>query len=196
MVYRTRRRLLLHCPMVEEVNELAQSYGWPAVYEADRDMEKGRGVEVNWGVTRQVVLGYLESHISNDCCIVAVGKDPELAERVIRQMDDDLAGEIESVADLLTAIQDESDPRQLARSLVRAGFGAPREFDQSFFDAFVKAARNHAEYRVRDIAISSLVYMEWPEFRPVLEQIKERDPEEQVRARATIVLGAYDAAGM
>ncbi|MFF1355521.1 HEAT repeat domain-containing protein [Streptomyces sp. NPDC058297] len=182
--------------MADEINELAQSYGWPVVYEADRDFDKGKGREVNWGVTEQVVLGYLESHISNDCCIVAVGNSLELPERVVRQMDDDLEGEIESVADLLRAIQDEEDPRRLAQSLVRAGFGAPREFDQGFFDAFAKASREHDDYRVRDIAISSLVYMEWPEFKPLLEEIREHDPEDQVRARAAIVLRAYEAAGM
>ncbi len=196
MVYRTRRRALRHSPMVDEINELAQSYGWPVVYEADRDFDRGKGREVNWGVTQQVVLGYLESHISNDCCLVAVGKDIELTERVIRQMDDDLEDEIESLAELLGAIQDDEDPRRLAQSLVRAGFGAPREFNQDFFDAFTKAARENDEYRVRDIAISSLVYIEWPQFKPMLEEIKARDPEEQVRARATMVLRAYEAAEM
>ncbi|MER7506186.1 hypothetical protein AB0L05_35530 [Nonomuraea pusilla] len=182
--------------MADEINELAQSYGWPVVYEADRNFDRGKGREVNWGVTRDVVLGYLESHISNDCCIVAVGKDSELAERVIRHMDDDLEDEIESVAELLAAIQDAEDPRDLAQSLVRAAFGAPREFDQEFFAAFAKAAREHGEYRVRDIAVSSVVYIEWPEFKPLLERIQARDSEEQVRARAAIVLHAYTAAGM
>lgn len=196
MVYRTRRRVLRHSPMADEINELAQSYGWPIVYEADRNFDRGKGREMNWGVTREVVLGYLESHISNDCCIVAVGKDSELAERVIRQMDDDLEDEIESFAELLAALQDDEDPRHLAQSLVRAGFGAPREFDQEFFATFAKAAREHDEYRVRDIAISSVVYIEWPEFRPLLEEIQAHDSEEQVRARAAIVLRAYKAVGM
>lgn len=196
MVYRTRRRVLRHSPMADEINELAQSYGWPVVYEADRDFDRGTGREVNWGVTEQVVLGYLESHISNDCCLVGVGKDPELAERVVRQMDVDLEDEIESLVELLAAIQEDEDPRRLAQSLVRAGFGAPREFDEEFFDAFAKAARENDEYRVRDIAISSLAYIEWPEFKPMLEEIKAHDPEEQVRARASMVLRAYEAAGM
>ncbi|MFI7134149.1 hypothetical protein ACIBQ1_51375 [Nonomuraea sp. NPDC050153] len=182
--------------MADEINELAQSYGWPVVYEADRNFDRGKGREVNWGVTREAVLGYLESHISNDCCIVAVGKDSELAERVIRQMDDDLGDEIESFAELLAAIQDDEDPRHLAQSLVRAGFGAPREFDQEFFATFAKAAREHDEYRVRDIAISSIVYIEWPEFRLLLEEIQAHDSEERVRARAAIVLHAYKAVGM
>ncbi|MEU6224207.1 hypothetical protein [Streptomyces sp. NPDC047042] len=182
--------------MADEINELAQSYGWPVVYEADRDFDKAKGREVNWGVTKQVVLGYLESHISNDCCIVAVGHDPELAERVMRQMDDDLQDEIEDVSDLLRAITSEDNPQRLAQALVRVGFGAPRDFDQEFFEAFRKAARQNDEYRVRDIAVSSIAYVEWREFKPLLIEIKADDPEEQVRARAAIVLRAYEAAGM
>ncbi|MEI8408935.1 MULTISPECIES: hypothetical protein [unclassified Kribbella] len=195
-VYRTRRRVLQRCPVDDEIDDLAQSYGWPVVYDADRDFDRGRGREVNWGVTSDSVLGYLESHISNDCCLVGVGKDPGQAEEIIARVEADLAGEIESVDGLLAVLQDEDDPRLLARGLVRAGFGAPREFDRVFFDAFAAAACHHPVYQVRDIAISSMVYIEWPEFAPLLERIKAEEPDEQVRARATMVHSAYQAAGL
>lgn len=195
-IHRSRRRVLRRSPMADEINEFAASYDWPVVYEAQPS--KSKGYEVNWGITPSLVLGYLESNISNDCCVVAVGTEAEAAELVIERIDEELAAEIEPVDSLLATIQAgaSGDARVLARGLVRAGFGAPLECHPEFFNAFSAAVREHPEPRVRDIAIASLVFMEWPEFKPVLAEVVVSEPDLQIRERATSVLAAYDASGL
>ncbi|MEU5301209.1 hypothetical protein ACH4YO_06765 [Streptomyces noursei] len=193
MPYRTRRRVLNHFPMSEDIDLLAHGHGWPISYSQEKDFERGKGIEVNWEVSERLTLGYLESHIANVCCVVAVGHDPEEAERLISDVETKLPNKVIDVAEILLGIQDDSDPRKLAKSLVRAGFGAPITFDEQFFKAFEEASTTHPIHNVRSIAITSIAYIEWPEFMPVLRTIESTDPNETVRARATLVLRAYEA---
>ncbi|MFF0623139.1 hypothetical protein [Streptomyces sp. NPDC004296] len=180
--------------MSEDIDLLAHGHGWPIAYSREKDFERGRGVEVNWEVRERLMLGYLESHIANVCCVVAVGHDPEEAERLIADVETKLPNRVIDTTDILLGIQDDSDPRKLAKSLVQAGFGAPITFDEQFFKAFEEASTAHPIHNVRSIAITSIAYVEWPEFIPVLRTIESTDPNENVRARATLVRRAYEAA--
>jgi hypothetical protein len=150
---------------------------------------------VQWHVADDLVFDYLESYLTTDGCILAIGPDAVQAERLMQEVESDLAAQIFGEAELISRI-DTDDLPSIGRALVQAGLGAPLRYDQAFFDSISAKATSYPEFRIRETAVFSMAYTEWPEFVPLLRNILNNDQEERVRLRAQIVFDGYIGAGL
>jgi hypothetical protein len=194
--YRTRRRVLRDSPMERDFSIYVGSRNWAHERSVPRDVSAAVDHEVLWRATESVLFDYLEAYLSGDACILGLSADLTQAESLMKIVESDFEGMIYELDELLDRIEISADPQELARALIRAGLGAPLTFNQEFFDLMVHHATSNTEFRIREIAIYSMVYMEWPEFLPVLRRISADDPEMRVRDRAQILLDAYREAGI
>jgi hypothetical protein len=182
--------------MEDRVAAFAESLHWTMTYDVPRNLETATDHEVTWEVEDGLALDYLESYLTGDCCVLALGENLDDAERLMESIESDFEESIFELGELLDGVDHARSGPDLARSLIRAGLGAPLGYDEEFFATFVREASADSEPRIREFALCSMVYTEWPQFVPVLKEIKSNDLEERVRDRAAIVLKAYDAAGL
>lgn len=89
---------------------------------------------------------------------------------------------------------DESEEERLQTASL-LGLLAPAEFDPEAFEA-LRVLLTAPSPAVRCRAIMAAAYPAWPQFRPLLESLREGDPEPEVRARADAALEAYDKLGI
>jgi hypothetical protein len=193
---RTRRRVLRECPLEQDFEIYTQSRNWPKERSVPRDVSSAVDHEVLWRASEGVLFDYLEAYLTGDCCILGLSTDLAQAEKLMEGVESDFEGLIFEIGELLDRVEMSDNPQELARALIRAGLGAPTDYDQEFFELMVNYATSHSEFRIREFAICSMVYMEWPEFVPILRKIAVTDPEPRVRDRAQILLSAYRAAGI
>jgi hypothetical protein len=193
---RTRRRVLRGSPMEQDFAIYVESRGWPEERSVPRDVSAAVDHEVLWRATEGVLFDYLEAYLTGDACVLGLSLDLQRAEKIMESVESDFEGIIFEQDELLDRIEMSASPQELARALIRAGLGAPLRYDKEFFDLIVGHATSHSESRIREIAICSMVYTEWPEFLPVLRRIVTSDPETRVRDRAQILLTAYRSAGI
>lgn len=84
-----------------------------------------------------------------------------------------------------------------ARRLNRnwASLGLPTEYTEEFFTR-IRDATRHPEWMVRDIAVSAIASLAWPQFRSVLRDVARNDSAERVRDNAALVLASFDRVGI
>jgi hypothetical protein len=82
------------------------------------------------------------------------------------------------------------DDRTLA--VARLAVASPTDFEPLYFEAF-RAALASPEPAVRRAAVWHTGYPGWPQFRGPLEQIRDADPEPELREAATKMLDAITA---
>lgn len=87
---------------------------------------------------------------------------------------------------LLGAIDGATSTDMLIEALIRAGLGAPPEFDEDFF-AHLTAYFHHPEVDVRAAAVLAVCYAPWREYLPLLRELAERDPDKEVRLDAGLM---------
>ena len=174
---------------------IAESEGWPQIAKYSRDVDSARDYEVVWQV-ESATVHYLESYLTGDCAAVGIGADIDSAEIPLRMLDRILPGAAYEQDELLDRVEMETEDRELAGSLIRAGLGAPLSSDDDYFEVMTRFSTEHPNPRIRQFALCGIVYIEWPEFVPLLRRISTDDPAESVRTRAAVVLDAYRAAGM
>lgn len=96
-----------------------------------------------------------------------------------------------SLQDVLTFVERAEDPKEQSKIAAMLGILAPDKFDAISFNAFSQLLSSSSP-GVRQMAILAAAYRGWPEFKRLLQHIKESDPEDFVRWRAEVALQAYD----
>jgi len=191
--YIQTRRLVLHgCPARQQAEQFAQSRGWRLLSESF-DTTAGASIELIWGIGPRIAFYYVENAVSDDCCVGLAGEDRDAAARLLPSLVESF--DVWTVEGLLDAIDGAEGPVASARAIMRAGLGAPVEYDERFFSRLRDAAE-HSEPMVREIALCAMVYPGWPQFRPILRRAAEFDPVERVAERATYILEGFDRAGV
>lgn len=99
------------------------------------------------------------------------------------------------LAELVAEVDSASVPVALARALIRAGLGAPEEFDDRFFTRIDDALR-HADPRVRETVLWSVSFVPYPNYRPQLAFVRDNDAVEDLRDTAGILLEGFDDSGV
>lgn len=193
-ILRTQRRVLRIFPFAEEAGAVASSQGWVKTYDVPRDADLSRPREITWQVEPGLGFGYLESYLSKDCCFFGLGEDADASDRMIAGIADEFRADIYGEDELVEAVTTGGSPAQLARAVVRAGLGAPLEYDPEFADPIAAVATNHDEQRVRYVAVHTMLYTEWPQFAPLLRRIVHHDPSDTVRGMAERVLRVFEEA--
>ncbi|WP_381800050.1 HEAT repeat domain-containing protein [Streptomyces niveus] len=176
-----------------EVSDVAAELGWGRFAVHPADPEEGTTYQVVWRVGTKLSLNYFEDEIARNSYVVVTGED----ETAVRGTAELVEARLNtwSVDSLLAEVDEAEEPIELARAVIRAGLGAPDNFDERFF-VRVNSALGHADPRVREAALWSVTYSAWADFRPRLEGVCRNDDVPDLRETAAIVLEGFDEAGI
>lgn len=185
----TPRYILRSYPGLDSVERYVQEKEWSLISEAKENQALGVKHEIRWLTPTTITLHYEEDYISRQSYVYLAGDDFDSLPMLVADLTESLKPW--SRAELLQAIGDARTGPERARAVLRAGLGAPMEFDQEFFDA-ISACMTADEIPLRDAGILAAGASQWPQFRPALERIAAEDPEAEVRDMAQATLRAYD----
>jgi hypothetical protein len=187
--HQSDRLVLGRSPQDDAVEELASEEGWQRVEE----VTEAGARQVLWAVGPGSSLTYVEDPVSHNAYAVLVSEDREEFERVLDVIREELMP-MERRA-LLTSIDEAREPLARARAVIRAGLGAPVQYDEEFFTR-IREAFGSSETWVREAAVWATAYSPWPQYRPLLAAVAESDPEEKLRSDAAAILAGFDAEGV
>jgi hypothetical protein len=187
--HQSDRLVLGRSPQDEGVEELASEQGWQRV----EDVTEDGGRQVLWAVGPGTSLTYVEDPVSHNAYAVLVSEDKETYEQVLDVIIDELMPWQRRA--LLSSIEQAEEALARARAVIRAGLGAPDHYDEDFFTR-IRDAFGSPEKWVREAAVWATSYSPWPQYRPLLEAVKQSDPEEKLRSDAAAVLSSFDAQGV
>jgi hypothetical protein len=149
----------------------------------------GEPREIGWAVGPDVRLDYLDDPVSKNGYVVASGPAARVAE-LVAVVDEELMPFDDRA--LLQSIDSARDALNRARAVIRAGLGAPEDFDERFFN-HIRDAMTDSQDWIREAAVWATAYSPWPQYRPLLEQTARNDSSEKIRTDAKAVLAGYDA---
>ncbi|MER5291774.1 hypothetical protein ABT382_06740 [Streptomyces pharetrae] len=180
---RSRRLLLRELHAEAHVSAYVRELGWK-VHEVRRPYPGEEEYRVIWAANPQLMLHYIEDEVAERSFVFIIGADAELVsgsesvfERRLNAVTlDELIDEVDSASSL----------EQLSEALLRAGVGAPREFDERFFSRIINAL-SHPSSEVREGALWAVTYSPWSQYRERVLDISRSDPEEELREMANIV---------
>ncbi|MGW9134462.1 hypothetical protein [Streptomyces sp. NPDC055681] len=187
--YTTRRLILKEWGTEDEVLEFASQGNFELLRDETHEIALGITRNVVWRVAPGVVLQYAVDTRSHSSVFALSGTPAETVQRFQESIEDNLLPW--TLKDLLTAVDRAKDPEEFIRAVLRAGMGAPREFDKKFSKRFKKAAQSR-DPDVRSAGMWAISYSRWEEFRELLGEISRKDPEESLRREAQIILNHYD----
>jgi hypothetical protein len=186
MSYQSSRLVLGRSPQDESVAELAAEQGWQRVEEVVDDGVR----QVLWAIGPSTSLTYTEDPVSHNAYIVLVSEDRETFDGTLDLVEYELMPYAPKA--LLTSVDEARGALARARSVIRAGLGAPDQYDEEFFSR-IRDAFSSPEKWVREAAVWATAYSPWPQYRPLLEAIARSDPEEKLRADAAAILAGFDS---
>ncbi|MCP2259149.1 HEAT repeat-containing protein [Streptoalloteichus tenebrarius] len=192
----SRRLVLREFPADDEVGAYAEARGWRYLGRTEQTEGESFGetiVEMTWEVEPDVVLLYVEDGLTWNCFVQVEAGDPERAEHLLSGMARDL--DVIPLEELLSAVERERDPDELARAVNRLTLGAPPEPDDRVV-ARVADVLRHPEPDVRRLAIWAMLHTPWPQYRPLLRHVLATDEDQAVRETAEDMLATYDEAGV
>lgn len=172
--HQSGRLVLCRSPQDEAVEELASEQGWQRVEEVTEEGVR----QVLWAVAPGISLTYTEDPVSHNAFAVLASEDRGTFEQVLDLIQDELMPW--SRRALLISIDDARDALARARAVIRAGMGAPEHFDEDFFNC-IQEPFGSPEIWVREAAVRATAYSPWPQYRPLLENMAQSDPEEKLR---------------
>jgi hypothetical protein len=167
----------------------ASERDWDLMTRDVADPEHGVELEVIWATDGPVTLHFQEDHVLNEGYVYLAGRDRVRVERY----EADLTGSLDvwSRDELLREAAHHDEGPARGRAILRAGLGAPMEFDQEFYDLITGAMRS-GEPAMRAIGIRACAYSPVAEYRPRLEEIARGDDEQEIRDLAQATLRAFD----
>ena len=189
----SRRYILRRYPDLESVERYAQERKWSLISEAAENQDRGIKHEVRWLTPTTITLHYEDDYISQQSYAYFAGDDFNALPGLVADLTEAL--QPWSLDELLQAIAGARTGPERARAVLRAGLGAPMEFDQEFFDA-ISECMTAEEAPLRAAGVLASGASPWAQFRPPLERIASEDPEAEVREMAQATLRAYDRFGI
>jgi hypothetical protein len=113
-----------------DVEDFATKLGWGRREDTPADPDEGISREVVWYATPQLALHYFDDDESRNACVVVTGGDPEAVRATAEIVESGL--DTCRLDDLLDSIDCAIEPEPRARAVLRAGLGAPEEYDERF----------------------------------------------------------------
>lgn len=194
-VFRSRRHIFRKREAERLVRQFAAALNWSVVAERPSNLQTMIARAVIWEIIPGLTVGYYDDPLPEASCVAVHSvRDPAEVhefETIFKQNFDFLQD-----SDLFTALS-ESKPGESGHvlALVRLGFGAPQGFDRRYFDSISSAARD-VRSSVRIAALNAIIYTEWPQFRPIVQQIVASDSDEAARNLASQIISAFDRMGL
>ncbi|GAB3417842.1 hypothetical protein [Flindersiella endophytica] len=173
----------------EQASGFADEQGWDLISREQADPDRGREFELMWATDRPVTFHYQEDNVAHEGYAYLAGDDREL----VAGYESQLVAALDhwSFDDLLREVSEQPDGPDRGAAVLRAGIGAPMDFDQRFFDV-IHAAMTDENPQMRGIGVLACSYSPQPQFRPSLEAIAESEPDPEIRDLAKSTLRAYD----
>lgn len=137
--------------------------------------------ELVWELSTGIQMHYLEDFRSSCSFIVIAGVDDkktaEISALISSYMD------TWSEDGILLAVEDSVGSEEQAQAILRAGVGAPEQFDESFWYCIGRAMSDPG-LLVRSAAVWATSYPFWRQFIPLLEKVATEDSDPNLRAEA------------
>jgi len=172
----------------DQLHDLAWKNDWLLWGQKEADHENQIPFELTWITSdEETGIHYIEDYVVGFPYLVIDGKDLEETVYSIQSSFD-----VYSTEEILQWVETAANPEEQAKAVFHLGVVAPQEFDSRFFDVFQRVFLN-PNPEVRMAAIKASAYMGWREFREILEHLKSTDPDEKVRAKADVMLQAFDS---
>jgi len=127
-------------------------------------------------------VAYVEDPISECSYVIISGQDQNEASSLVKEKADYWTRE-----EILSAWNSARNDTEKILSVLRVGVAAPYEYQAQYADALVKGISNE-DSNVREASMVAIGYRDWKEFDSVLEEMSDKDPDEQCRKRAKIML--------
>jgi hypothetical protein len=186
--YTTRRLVLKEWGTEEEVMEFASKGNLELLRDETHDIPLGITRNAVWRVTPGVVLQYAVDSRSQ-CSVFALSGSPvDTVQRFQESIEKNLLPW--TLKELITEVDKAKGSREISQAVLRAGMGAPREFDKKFFKRIKKALLSR-DSEIRSAGMWATSYSRWDEFREMLSEISQQDPEASLRREAQIILNHY-----
>lgn len=186
----TRRMVLRERFSEDEVETFAQELGWTRQGVDPADPEEGISYHVFWAPPgAAIALHYTEDDLARDSYVMVIGKDAAAVHGAQALIEPRL--NTWRPAEVLAEVDGAAEPVPLARAVLRAGLGAPDEFDEDFF-ARINSALQHPARLVRETAVWAVTFSPYVEYRPALASLRDGDEDPDVRENAGILLEGID----
>lgn len=189
----TRRHVLGACPAEDAAQEFSQENDWDLVGRRPSDTKAGVDYQVVWLTPVNLTFHYTEDLVARESYVYLEGDDFDEVGQYEAQIVEVLRPW--TLDQLLQDVAQEHEGVGRSRAILRAGLGAPMEFDPRFFDV-IRAAMSNADHRVRSVGVLACSYSPWPQYRPLLDRIAKDDPELETRELAEATLRAFDRHGV
>ncbi|MFF3455050.1 hypothetical protein ACFYXH_12080 [Streptomyces sp. NPDC002730] len=186
--YTSRRLILKDWGSEEEVMQFGAEGNWEVLEDDSFDIPEGIVRNVMWRVAPGIVLQYAVDSRSRCSVFVIIGSPEDSVQRLQESIERNL--QPWTLKELNTAVDRAEGREDLYRAVLRAGVGAPREFDRKFFKRIKKSILD-SDARIRSAGIWATAYSRWPEFVPLLTDVSQQDPVESLRRDARIILDHY-----
>ncbi|MGW4045203.1 hypothetical protein [Streptomyces sp. NPDC004721] len=186
---RSRRLVLRELRAEAHVSAYARELGWKVREVRQADPEEATEYRVVWAANPQLLLHYIEDEIPERSFVFVIGSDAELVHGAAGVFEEHLNALTleELIADVDGAVL---SPERLSDAVLRAGVGAPREFDERFFTR-IDAALRHPDPQVREGALWAVTYSPWSQYRERVLEMSRSDPDQQLREAASILLEEF-----
>lgn len=128
-------------------------------------------------------INYIENYVFDIPYISIRGENQERVAEILRASIDFY--NIDELQDFIHSAPE--DDTQLARAIYLLGVAVEKTFDISHFNSF-ELCLAHPGSNVRRAAMLSAAGVGWPEFRPLLEHIRDNDSDPELRSYANTTL--------
>ena len=183
--FQSRPLILRQSSNYQSVARFAEALKLVKLY--DKPANPGGAVirQVCWQIDPGLEIYYAEEARSASCFLQVLSDNEEDANDITMALRDYFSPLTHD--ELLGDIGESKAVDERAHAVVRAGLGAPQEFDSRFY-VQIKNAVESAESRIREAGVWGASLTRWQEFQPLFEQIESGDPEKRLRIAAKAIL--------
>ena len=192
-VRRSRRFVLREFQDRDSVVQVATELGWPLERVTEPDHEAVQDLEILWKPGPGLALRYVEDFDADESYVVVSGRNAEGVRGVEIYVEARLPAW--SLDDLVRKVDEASTDEERAQNVLRLGLGAPIEMRDDFVRRISDAIQDKSLY-VRQAGVWAVAHAEWPVLLPLVRQVAENDPEEEIRDDAMTIVDVFGEAGM
>ena len=186
--YTGQRYVLRSHPGSAEAEQIAGRRGWRALGVSPADSTRGTPPEVRWNIEAGCDFSYAQDDVGGCGYVYVGGRHQDPVERYSREVARE--PEVFSSEELLYMVRTAAQTSERGAALVRLGVAAPRYFDGSIFEAIAGGLRD-PDPKIRGVALRACSYSPGGEYEPILDDLRQDDPDETIRERAHVALDDF-----
>lgn len=186
-------KVLRESPGIQDASRYAEQMGWSEFAERAADPARGVNYEFVWKADDRVIFTYGLDDISQFGFILFNGEDVHQIEQLL----EDAALELNTwtIDEMADAVVAADTPEKRGHAILRLALGSPPHFDQRVFDSLRDALLDDNP-EIRNAGIHAATYSPIPEYRPMLEEVRQNDPLPELSDLAAAALDSYDVGGV